>query len=129
MNSEIAYYQLNFDEEDRNICAKLCDLIENQLQNTEGKVWHGHPVWFIDGHPVVGYSKRKNEICLLFWSSQYFDEPLLKATGKFKAAELHFHVLSDINPTLLSSFLKKASEIQWDYKNIVKRKRVLERLF
>jgi hypothetical protein len=107
MNSEIATYHSSLEEEDRNICAELCELIENHLQNAEGKVWHGHPVWFIDGNPVVGYSKRKNEICLLFWSGQSFDEPLLKATGKFKAAELHFHVFSDINSTLISSCLKK----------------------
>jgi hypothetical protein len=129
MNSEIASYHAKLEEEDFKICEDLFRLIEDHLPKAESKVWHGHPVWFIDGNPVVGYSKRKNEISLLFWSGQSFDEPYLKATGKFKAAELHFHVLSDINPTLLASCFKKASEIQWNYKNIVKRKGVLERLF
>lgn len=91
-------------------------------------IWHRHPVWFIDGNPVVGYHKLKDSVRLLFWSGQSFDEPGLAPEGSFKAAEARFTDASDINATALKRWLKKSAAIQWDYKNIVKRKGKLERL-
>ena len=49
-------------------------------------MWHAHPVWFLDGNPVVGYSKLKDCVRLLFCSGQSFAQPGLKPEGKFKAA-------------------------------------------
>jgi hypothetical protein len=34
---------------------------------------------FLHGNPIVGYSKLKDCIRLLFWSGQSFDEPNLTA--------------------------------------------------
>lgn len=129
MNEEINKYHLSLEDSDQEICNVLFQLIDATLKNANAKVWHGHPVWFLDGNPVVGYSKRKNDICLLFWSGQSFDEPILKASGKFKAAEIHFKQLSDLDITSITRCVEKSAQIQWDYKNIVKRKGVLERLF
>ena len=92
------------------------------------KNWHGHPVWFINENPIVGYSKLKNYIQLLFWSGQSFDEDALIKTGKFKAAEIRYNSIEQINTQDLKNWLKKSEEIQWDYKNIIKRNGVLERL-
>ena len=55
-------------------------------------------------------------------------EPELKAEGKFKAANRNYNDVKEINKKDLKRWLKKAIEIQWDYKNIVKRKGVMERL-
>lgn len=49
-----------------------------------------HPVWFLDGNPVVGYSKLKDSVRLLFWSGQSFRSTGLEPEGKFKAAEVRF---------------------------------------
>ncbi|MGZ4088795.1 MAG: DUF1801 domain-containing protein, partial [Bacteroidia bacterium] len=48
--------------------------------------------------------------------------------GSFKAAEVRYTSVEQINLKELQRWLKKAEAIQWDYKNIVKRKGVLERL-
>jgi Domain of unknown function (DU1801) len=99
------------------------------LPEAENKIWHAHPVWFLDGNPVVGYSKMKSgAIRLLFWSGQSFDEEKLKNEGSFKAAEIRYTDAAQINLEDLQRWLEKARSIQWDYKNIVKRKGVLERL-
>ena len=96
---------------------------------SESKIWHGHPVWFLDGNPIVGYSPRKDgSINLMFWSGQSFDEPGLKPEGSFKAAEIRYTRPDQINTEDLKHWLEKSVKIQWDYKNIVKRKGVLERL-
>jgi hypothetical protein len=71
---------------------------------------------------------RKRGVQLLFWSGQSFDEPGLKPEGKFKAAEAHYADPGEIEPESLQRWLGKARLIQWDYKNIVKRRGVLERL-
>jgi hypothetical protein len=110
------------------ICTRLAELISEGLPEAEGKVWHGGPVWFLSENPVVGYWVRKSGVQLLFWSGQSFDEPGLKPQGKSKAAEAGFASADEIDPAVLTRWLGKACEIQWDYKNIVKRKGVLERV-
>lgn len=114
--------------EDRRICDVLAHEISRTLPKAENKVWHGSPVWFLSGNPVVGYDKLKDSVRLLFWSGQSFDEEALKNEGSFKAAEIRYTAASQINKKDIKRWLQKAEEIQWDYKNIVKKKGVLERV-
>ncbi|MGG9971642.1 DUF1801 domain-containing protein [Ferruginibacter sp. SUN002] len=113
---------------EKEICDVLAEEINRQIKEAENKIWHAHPVWFLDGNPIVGYSKLKNCIRLLFWSGQSFDEELLQKEGSFKAAEIRYTDVKQINKKDLKRWLEKSKVIQWDYKNIVKRKGVLERL-
>lgn len=113
---------------DRAICEVLAREISVHLPEAENKVWYAHPVWFIDGNPIVGYHKLKGCVRLLFWSGQGFDEPLLKDEGSFKASQVRYTSAEEIDTTALARWLQKSCDIQWDYKNIVKRKGVLERL-
>ncbi len=128
MNQDIQNYNNSQAESDQAICDLLAQEINKHLPEAENKIWHAHPVWFLDGNPVVGYSKLKNNVRLLFWSGQSFDEAELKNEGSFKAAEARFTAIEQINTTDLARWLQQARDIQWDYKNIVKRKGVLERL-
>lgn len=113
---------------DREICDVLAREIDHHLPEAESKIWHAHPVWFLNGNPVVGYSKLKDSLRLLFWSGQSFSEPGLQKEGKFKAADARYTSANDIDPEKLGRWLAEARDVQWDYKNIVKRKGVLERL-
>lgn len=128
MNTDVLAYNNSLSEKDKQICTIICSEIDKNLHNAENKIWHGHPVWFLEGNPVAGYSKLKDSIRLLFWSGQSFEESSLLPEGKFKAAEIRYTSVDEINIKDLKRWLKKASQIQWDYKNIVKRKGVLERL-
>ncbi len=112
---------------------KICDFLElninTYLKKSEPKIWHGTPVWFIDGNPIVSYSIRKNgSVSLMFFSGQSFDEIDLHPEGKFKAAEIFYTDIKEIKITHLKNWLKKAKTIQWDYKNIAKRKGVLKKI-
>lgn len=113
---------------DREICTLLANEIECGLPDAENKVWHAHPVWFLDGNPIAGYSKLKGCVRLLFWSGQSFQIPGLEREGKFKAAEARYTSAEQIDTGLLRKWLSESREIQWDYKNIVRRKGKLERL-
>jgi hypothetical protein len=131
MNKDILAYNNAQTGEFKVICDKLCDIISDTLseaENVESKLWHGHPVWFSQGNPIVGYCKLKNDVQLLFWSGQSFDEPKLLAEGSFKAAQMRYTALDQIVEADLVRWLRKAQEIQWDYKNIVKRRGQLVRL-
>jgi len=128
MNDEITKYNAVQSDTDRQICDKLANTINKVLAEAESKIWHAHPVWFLDGNPVVGYSRCKDTVRLLFWSGQSFDEVDLQPEGKFKAAEARFTSVKEIKVSDLNRWLKQARDVQWDYKNIVKRKGVLERL-
>jgi len=128
MNKEIKVYHHSLSGEDRVICEILYKEICGALPGAEHKIWHRHPVWFLDGNPVAGYSKLKDSIRLLFWSGQSFEEPGLQPEGSFKAAEARYKTAAAIKVRDLRRWLRKSATIQWDYKNIVKRKGVLERL-
>lgn len=129
MNKEIQAYNNSQAEEDKKICDTLCQEINRHLPEAENKIWHAHPVWFLDGNPIVGYSKLKNCVRLFFWSGASFEEEKLKInTGKFKDASIGYTSANQINKDDLKRWLEKARNIQWDYKNLVKRKGKLERL-
>lgn len=113
---------------DQRICEALAHAIDRHLTGAESKIWHRCPVWFVDGNPIVGYDKLKDCVRLLFWSGQSFDEPGLAPEGSFKAAEARYTAEDQISEKDLKRWLAKSIEIQWDYKNIIKRKGRLERL-
>ncbi len=129
MNSEIQAFNNSQTTDDKEICNLLAATIDRVLTKAECKVWHAHPVWFLDGNPIVGYSKQKAGLRLMFWSGADFEEEKLNVTGKkFKDASIFYTTIEQINTKDLTRWLKKSREIQWDYKNIVKRKGRLERL-
>lgn len=121
-------YNLAQSPTDRKICELLATKIDRGLPEAENRIWHAHPVWFLDGNPVVGYSKLKNCVRLLFWSGQSFKEGGLTKEGKFKAAEARYTSVDDVDTNRLDRWLGESREIQWDYKNLVRRKGRLERL-
>jgi hypothetical protein len=129
MNKEIEDYNAQLTASDKEICDLLFQTINNELTEAESKIWHAHPVWFLDGNPIVGYSKQKKGIRLMFWSGADFDEEHLNYKGeKFKDASVFYTDMKEIDTKELIVWLQKSRQIQWDYKNIVKRKGKLERL-
>ena len=125
----IQAYLSNLSETDRTICEFLLEILNRELPMAESKIWHRHPVWFIQGNPIVGFSKQKKGIRLMFWSGADFEEEALNVQGnKFKAASIFYTDISEVDPSALTHWLQKAIVIQWDYKNIVKRKGQLERI-
>lgn len=128
MNAAVQDYNNLQSDSDKEICDQLATIIDENLPDAESKIWHAHPVWFLNGNPIVGYSKLKNDVRLLFWSGQSFEEEKLTNEGSFKAADFRYTSARQIIKEDLERWLKKGRAIQWDYKNIVKRKGVLERL-
>ncbi len=129
MNEEIKTHNDKQTSDDKAICNLLGQTIDNALTEAESKIWHAHPVWFLDGNPIVGYSKQKAGLRLMFWSGAGFEEEKLNVIGKkFKDASVFYTAVEQINTKDLKRWLKKSRDIQWDYKNIVKRKGHLERL-
>jgi len=129
MNPEIATYNDIQQPNDKAICSNLATIINEELTEADSKIWHAHPVWFLAGNPIVGYSKFKAGIKLMFWSGASFnEEKLVPGTGKFKDASITYTDADQIDTENLRTWLAKAKQIQWDYKNIVKRKGVLEKL-
>ena len=128
MNKDISAFNDSQTKEEKTICMLLAQEISRSLPEAENKIWHGAPVWFLEGNPIVGYDVLKSCVRLLFWSGQSFEEDGLKSEGSFKAAEARYTSVDQVNAEDLKRWLKKSINIQWDYKNIVKRKGVLERL-
>lgn len=128
MHKEIRNYHSALSTEDKKICDMLAEQIIMHLPEADYKIWHRHPVWFLNGNPIVGYHKLKDCVRLLFWSGQSFEEKGLAKEGTFKAAEKRYTSADEINTKDLVRWLKKSREIQWDYKNIVKRKGLLEKI-
>lgn len=129
MSDDVKQYIAAQAEADRPVCERLQAEISEGLPEAENKVWHGHPVWFLDGNPIVGYSRQKAGIRLMFWSGADFQEVALQpGTGKYKDASIFYQSADEIDSSDLKRWLQKSRDIQWDYKNLVKRRGVLERL-
>ena len=124
---EVQVYNENQTAKDLVICNWLAETIAAALPEAVGKVWHGHPVWFIDSNPVVGYHRQKDSVRILFWSGQSFNDEALKAIGSFKAAGVAIESVETLNQDAFAGWLEKCRSIQWDYANLPKKK-ALEKL-
>lgn len=129
MHESIEAFNEALADDDRDICEVLSKEIDRGLPNADSKIWHAHPVWFLNGNPIVGYSKQKKGVRLMFWSGADFEEEALAVVGeKFKDASIFYNAASEVRKKDLKRWLIKSAEIQWDYKNLMKRKGKLERL-
>jgi uncharacterized protein YdhG (YjbR/CyaY superfamily) len=129
MHPPIVQYHHEQEPTHKVVCELLANEIHRLLPDAQSKLWHAHPVWFLDGNPIVGYSKQKAGIRLMFWSGADFEEPGLNVVGKkFKDASVFFNDAAEVNKDDLARWLKKSRDIQWDYKNIVRRKGRLEKI-
>jgi len=125
--ADIAKYHESLSPEDRELCEALAEIIERELPQAEGKVWHRHPVWFVDGNPLVGYHRLKPGVRVLFWSGQSFPTPGLIASGSFQAAEYWPLSVSALTDAPLKIWLAESVAIQWDYEHIVKNRGLVRR--
>ncbi|EOZ97136.1 leucyl-tRNA synthetase [Indibacter alkaliphilus LW1] len=129
MNQEIREYIESQTIDFKEILLRLAQIIDENLPEAESKIWHRHPVWFLEGNPTVGFSIQKPGVRLMFWSGADFGEKALNVLGKkFKDASIFYQHVSEIDQEDLARWLEKSRSIQWDYKNIVKRKGELVRL-
>lgn len=128
MASDIQKYNSAQKGVNKELCEKLFAIISKDMTKAESKIWHGSPVWFLDGNPIVGYHVMKDCVRILFWSGQSFKDSGLKKEGSFKAAEMRYTDPKEIKVTVVKGWLKQAKRIQWNYKNIVKRKGKLEKI-
>lgn len=130
MHKEIVEFNNNqASPEEKQVCETLATLINEFLPDGESKIWHRHPVWFLNGNPIVGYSKLKSGVRLMFWSGASFDEEkFIPGTGKFQDESVMFTHPDQIDQGDLRRWIEKSKTIQWDYKNVAKRKGKLVRL-
>lgn len=126
--STIDEYHAHLLPQDQAICALLRQRIDLALPDAVSKIWHAHPVWFLGLNPIVGYSRLKSGMRLLFWSGQSFARPGLTPEGKFKAAEARYSTVAEVDCDALDGWMAEARTVQWDYANIVRRKGRLEPL-
>lgn len=125
--ADIAEYHSRLEPADQELCELLAATITKELPEATAKVWHAHPVWFLDGNPIVGYHRLKHAVRLLFWSGQSFGEPGLAAEGSFKAAEARYSSAADVDVDALRRWLGRSRDIQWDYERIRTSKGVLQK--
>ncbi len=129
MTEEIKSYNNQHTATYKEICDQLATTIGSELTEAVCKIWHAHPVWFLDNNPTVGYSIQKKGVRLMFWSGADFNEGSLNVKGqKFKDASIFYNNVAEVKTDELIRWLNKSREIQWDYKNIIKRKGKLEKL-
>ena len=128
MTSPLQDYNDNQTVENKAICDLLLKEIDRNLPDAQSKIWHAHPVWFLDGNPIVGYSVLKHAVRLLFWSGQSFDESDLKPEGTFKAAEARYTAAEQVDTGALARWIGKSRDIQWNYRDIVRKKGQLDRI-
>jgi hypothetical protein len=53
------------------------------MTEAESKIWHAHLVRFLDGNPILGYSKQKAGWPLMLWSGDD-DKNIVKRKGQLE---------------------------------------------
>ena len=71
---------------------------------------------------MVGFSVNTQVVTLLFWNGQALGEPALSPVGKFKAAQIKFRAMAEIDAKALRRWLKKAGSKFWDFRALRKRR-------
>lgn len=117
-NSDIIAYNQRQPDSLKETCELLASEISSHLPGATSKLFHANPVWFIDDNPIVGYDVASSHVNILFWSGQSFDEPGLRAAGKFKAAGTSYAAVEDVDLNKLQSWLKESALIQWNYRDL-----------
>ena len=106
------------------ICRRLVSEIQRCLPKAAARLYHGSPAWFIGENAVAGVSvNAKAGVTLLFWNGQAFKERVLIPVGQFKAAQLSFQVIGDVDIKIVRGLLKKAGEDIWDFSSNRKERR------
>lgn len=118
--SDIHEYNNSLEESHKATAIELQKVIERTIPKAEGKVWHGHPVWFLEGNPLVGYSVKKSGMELLFWSGKSFTKPGLTPVGNYQAAGVNGLTPGSLDENPIEAWLQEAVKIQWDYQNLPK---------
>ncbi|WEK62153.1 MAG: DUF1801 domain-containing protein [Candidatus Microbacterium colombiense] len=126
--SDIDEYHRRLSPQDQQICDLLAAEIEKGLPEAHAKVWHAHPVWFLDGNPIVGYDRLKDAVRLMFWSGQSFPSPGLTASGSFQAAEIRYDDVAEIDTAALAGWLESSRAVQWDYEHIRTNRGLVKRI-
>jgi hypothetical protein len=128
MHPDIPNYNRLFEPHLAAVCDLLANVIDASLPHARSQIWHRHPVWFLNDNPTVGYSKQKAGIRLMFWSGADFEEPALNVLGgKFKDASIFYNNAEEIAALDLRRWLAKSMQIQWNYRDIVRKKGLLEK--
>jgi Domain of unknown function (DU1801) len=110
--------------EDGDICRRLVSEIRRCLPESTARLYHGSPAWFIGENAVVGVSvKAKASVTLLFWNGRAFKDQALVPVGQFKAAQLSFQAVGQVNTKTLRRLLNKAGKDIWDFAGIRKQRR------
>lgn len=128
MQGDIEAYIQGLDDSAASLAIELSNKFNQALPDSEAKVWHGHPVWFLDGNPIVGFSLKKAGFEVLFWSGKSFKVDGLKPVGKYQAASLPISTSDDVESVKLDTALLESIAVQWDYKNLVKNRGELVKL-
>lgn len=98
MNLEVTNYNHSQTADDQLICNTPAEQINLYLPEAENKIWLTHPVWFLEGNPIVGYSKQKKGIRLMFWSGKSFEDDRLIVLGKkFQDASIFYSTVDEID--------------------------------
>ena len=96
----------------------LMENVQKNLPEGKPRLYHGSPVWFIAGNPILGLSLKQGKVELLFWSGQSFREEGLVPVGKFKAAERLYADPEEVDEGKLGKWIGESRTIIWDYKNM-----------
>lgn len=106
------------------VCRLLGKEIDAILPQAGATIYHGIPVWFIAGNAVVGFNvNAKKQVNLLFWNGQAIKSPSgLEAVGKFKAAQVQFSDVEEVDKKKLKKWLKVAGKKIWDYAGMRKKR-------
>jgi hypothetical protein len=107
----IAEYVATIDRPLREVADAVRAVVDAELPEAEGVVWHGHPVWRVGGEPAVLLKAHPNHVTFGFWRGQALADPsgrLEPGTGEMASVKLR--ALEEVDRERFADWLRQVGD-------------------
>jgi hypothetical protein len=86
----------------------LRELLDANLPQATGRVYHGHPIWLVDKTMVAGFKAYTSYVTFMLWDGQDVDDPTGRLQpGARRMASVKLRDESDVDTAAFTSWLKQ----------------------
>jgi len=95
----------------RDIADALVPILDTGATDAVGRVWHGHPVWLIDGTPVAGFKAYPKYVTFMIWGGQLLADESGRLERGARMGTVKLASVDDVDRELFLEWLQQADPV------------------
>jgi hypothetical protein len=108
---DIDAYLDGLDPAQREIADALVPVLEESATDAVGQVWHGHPVWLIDGTPVAGFKAYPRYVTFMIWGGHLIADESGRLERGARMGTVKLSSVDEVDAELFSQWLQQADPV------------------